>query len=121
MSKAPHRISVSSARIFWSGDLTPPFGVRDVFVSTTDQPEEKYTAEYFSHRWQCVVGNCNVEWLNDPLYTPEAVFGSFVARGFASAAEAINAVEQFAKIDACNWARAMLPRIRESYSTEGGL
>jgi hypothetical protein len=34
-----------------------------------------------------------------------------VATGFASPAEAINAIGQFAKIDACGWARAMLPRI----------
>lgn len=83
----------------------------DVWVSTTDQAEEAYTAEYFSLRWCFVVGNCDVEWLRDPLYTPEAVFGPMAAIGFASPAEAINAIRQFAKIDACGWALAMLARL----------
>jgi hypothetical protein len=103
-------IRVRSARIFWSDDPASR-RVCDVWVSTTDQPEEAFTAEYFSSRWTFVVGNCDVEWLRDPLYTPEAVFGQMVATGFASPAEAINAIGQFAKIDACGWARAMLPRI----------
>jgi hypothetical protein len=101
---------VRSARIFWSADAASR-RVCDVWVSTTDQPEEAYTAEYFSLRWTFVVGNCDVEWLQDPLYTPEAVFGQMVAIGFASSAEAIHAIRQFAKIDACAWARSMLPRI----------
>ena len=103
-------IRVGSARIFWSADPASR-KVRDVWVSTTDQPYEAYSAEYFSLRWTFVVGNCNVDWLRNPLCTPEAVFGQMAAIGFASPAEAINAIRQFAKIDACGWARAMLPRL----------
>ena len=48
---------------------------------------------------------------SQPLYTPEPVFGQTIAPGFAAPAEAITAIGQFAKIDACDWARAMLPRL----------
>ena len=86
--------------------------VTDVWVSTTDQPEEDYTREYFSPRWTCVVGNCDVDWLRHPEYTPEAVFGEMIEIGFHSSADPINALRQFAKIDSCDWAERMLARLR---------
>lgn len=101
---------MGSARIFWSADPANQ-KICDVWVSTTNQAREAYTAEYFSLRWTFVVGNCNVDWLHNPLCTPEAAFGQMAAIGFASSAEAINAIRQFAKIDACSWARTMLPRL----------
>ncbi len=46
--------------------------------------------EYFSPRWTCVVGNCDVDWLRHPEYTPEAVFGEMIEIGFHSSADLIN-------------------------------
>jgi hypothetical protein len=104
-------IRVASARIFWAHHPEKN-RVRDVWVSTTDQADEDYTAEYFSPRWCSVVGNCDVDWLKVPEYTPEAVFGELVEMGFHAKAELVNALRQFGKIDACRpWAAAMLGRL----------
>lgn len=112
--KGPHGsgdgIRASSARIFWSSHRETQ-RVTDVWVSTTDQPKEIYTEEYYSQRWNCVVGNCDVAWLRHPEYTPEAVFGTFIAAGFHSPADLVNALYQFAKIDICGWALPMLGRL----------
>ena len=105
------RIRARSARIFWS-DHRQTNRVTDVWVSTTDQPEKDFTREYFSPRWTCVVGNCDVDWLRHPEYTPEAVFGEMIEIGFHSSADLINALRQFAKIDSCDWAERMLARLR---------
>jgi hypothetical protein len=80
-------------------------------VSTTDQPEELFTREYFSPRWTCVVGNCDAGWLRHPEFTPEAVFGELIEIGFHSPSDLTNALRQFAKIDACRWALPMLARL----------
>lgn len=107
---AGHRIKARSARIFWS--LHPQTNrVTDVWVSTTDQPVEFFTREYFSQRWTCVVGNCDADWLRHPEFTPEAVFGELITIGFHSSADPINALRQFAKIDTCKWATPMLGRL----------
>jgi hypothetical protein len=80
-------------------------------VSTTHQPVELFTREYFSPRWGFVVGNGDVAWLRHPAFTPKAVFGQLIKLGFHSSAELINALRQFAKIDSCDWALAMLGRL----------
>ncbi len=100
----------SSACIFWSLHRETR-RVTDVWVSTTDQPREYYTEEYFSQRWDCVVGNCDRGWLSYPEYTPEAVFGAFIETGFHTPADLVNALHQFAKIDTCGWALPMLGRL----------
>ena len=103
-------IRAASARIFWSGHPESN-RVTDVWVSTTDQPYEAYTQEYFSLRWHCVVGNCDADWLCDPDYTPEAVFGEMAQTGFHCSADLINALRPFAKIDSCDWPPRMLGRL----------
>jgi hypothetical protein len=107
---AGDRIRARSARIFWSAHPQTN-RVTDVWVSTTDQPGEESAREYFSPRWTCVVGNCDVDWLRHPEFTPEAVFGELIGIGFHSSADLINALRQFAKIDSCHWALPMLGRL----------
>jgi len=108
--RAGHRIKASSARISWS--LHPQTNrVIDVWVSTTDQPVELFTREYYSPRWGFVVGNCDVDWLHHPEFMPEAVFGQLIKIGFHSSAELVNALRQFDKVDTCKWAAAMLGRL----------
>lgn len=60
------------------------------------------------------MGCCLSDWLNgNPQFTPEGVFSSFLMDGgFLSPAEAMRAVEQFAKIRECQWAREMLEQMK---------
>lgn len=104
-------IPVETARIFWSHGPAPHRHACDVYVSTSALPQTLVDDEYFSQRWWCVVGDCDVGWLVDPQYTPEAVFGELLESGFASRAEMLNALRQFAWIDTCSWARLMLARL----------
>ena len=106
-------INERSARIFWS-DHPVSGRVADVWVSTTDQSLEAFTEEYFSARWNNVVGNCDVAWLEDPAYTPEAVFGEMIETGFHDRTNLVGALRQFAKIDSCDWAQRMLGRLVSS-------
>ena len=103
-------IPVAAVRIFWSHGFQP-CRVRDVYVSRTDIDPHLVEAEYFSDRWECVVGNCDADWLRSSKFTPEAVFGELLVTGFASNEEAVNAIRQFAQIDVCAWARLALDRI----------
>jgi hypothetical protein len=57
-------------------------------------------------------GACYRDWMKpgDRTMTPEWVFGEFaVFHGFADSAAMEQAIAEFATIEECAWARAMLP------------
>src|SRR5438045_1939150 len=48
------------------------------------------------------------EWCNgDPAQTPEGAWALLDARGFASPADKVAALREFARIEGCDWARLM--------------
>jgi hypothetical protein len=54
------------------------------------------------------------DWLSGQFMTPEWIFSELmVAHGFATSAVAEQAIAEFAKIEECGWARAMLPTGRQ--------
>jgi hypothetical protein len=81
-----------------SGDLPNP----------SEDPNfwDKYAA--YNNRWTYDLGNSCNDWLTSDGKTAESVFGYLLRAGFASEAELKGAIEEFAHIEECSWARAML-------------
>jgi hypothetical protein len=89
--------------IFWN--LTDNYEVKDVeavFVPSEALRDDKLKAEYvrYNKRWE---SHLPVE-----DSTPEEIFGHLLHHGFASEAETRSALEEFAHIEECDWARLML-------------
>lgn len=58
--------------------------------------------------WDCHEGHVSYEWLTQDAWTPAAVFGRLLSRGFASRQAMINAIDEFAQIEEADWAREMM-------------
>lgn len=64
-------------------------------------------AAYNAH-WAGDLGNSVMGWMKPGGLTPEHVFGNMLATGFVDRGELRTAVEEFAHIEECDWARAIL-------------
>ncbi len=91
-------IKARDAKIYWNCSHTGR--VYDVRVRDRYDPAEERT---------CSSGAVWASWMHGKSMPPEAVFGELLLRyGFTTLEEARIALLQFAKIDNCAWARAML-------------
>lgn len=99
--------------IFWNLTDDDPERVRDVEVvffprEALHDEELKAKYDHYNRRWESDLGNSTPEWLEPGGYTPEDIFGHLLHYGFASDAETRGALEEFAHIEECEWARSML-------------
>lgn len=61
-----------------------------------------------AHFFACSAGASSDEWLcGDPAETPEGVYITLERHGFDSPASRVQALQQFAQIEGCNWAHLM--------------
>jgi hypothetical protein len=99
--------------IFWNWDNEHKAkDVEVVFIPRdVDLPKNEYYGRQFDHyvmQWDFDLGNSCSDWLQDPLFTPEGVFGVLLRDGFSNETELQRALEEFARIEECEWARNML-------------
>ena len=97
--------------IFWN--LTDEWTIKDVevvFVPREALADQELQTKYrrYNGQWVANLGNCVEQWLKEDGYTPEMIFGRFMHYGFASDAETRRALEEFAHVEECEWARLML-------------
>lgn len=104
---------IPAARALIGWNASPEHRVTDVFVlhdgrgedwELTGLPADWETADY-TH------GACFADWMKGGRdMTPEWVFSELlVFYGFADSKVAEKAIAEFAKIEECGWARAMVP------------
>jgi hypothetical protein len=103
--------------IFWNRDDTTG-KVKDVevvFVPRQALDDEELQDEYarYSERWESDLGNSTADWLQAGGDTPEDIFGYLLHYGFASEGETQRALEEFAHIEECEWARLMLQGFKD--------
>jgi hypothetical protein len=105
------RYSARHIDIFWN--LTDERAIKDVevvFVPREALADQELRNKYkrYSSQWVANLGNCAEQWLKEDGYTPERIFGRFMHHRFASDAETRRALEEFAHVEECEWARLML-------------
>ncbi len=61
----------------------------------------------YTRRWMADFGNSVAGWMAPEGFTPEYVFGMMLDRGFANQAELDVALNEFAHIEECDWARQL--------------
>src|SRR6267143_5468599 len=115
IATAEDSIPTEQARILWNWN--DKGRVRDVLIDV-HPGVSGYVPEY-SEEYMCSGGACYSDWLNPKEgvkdgfhpaahFTPEGTFGSMVSSGFVDDHELRNAILQFARIERCVWAQAML-------------
>lgn len=103
-------IPAQNAQIHWTEDDPAVVGrsaVNRVWVFDRTQP------------WidnpvlECSAGACCADWLDgtDPRSTPEGVYAGWLEVGFKDFSQHIEALEELAKIEGCDWAR----KIRDAW------
>ena len=80
-----------------------------------DDKANSFWREYatYNDRWESDLGNSCSDWLQPGGQTPEGIFGYLLGSGFSSPKELERALEEFAHIDECAWAREMLKYYRD--------
>jgi hypothetical protein len=104
--------------IFWNltGDDAPRVkDVEVVFVPREALSDDELKAEYvrYNRQWGSDLGNSTQHWLEEGGYTPEGVFEHLLHYGFASEADTRRALEEFAHIEECEWARLILRGLKD--------
>jgi hypothetical protein len=108
--------------VFWNKDSS--YKIKDVEVifiprGAHDLPRRPDGEEFwnaysrYNKRWRSDLGNSCRGWLEDDGLTPESIFGMLLEHGFSNNDELERALEEFAHIEECNWARAMLKGFRD--------
>lgn len=92
-----------------------------VFIPRTavpDEAENELWAEFrgYLEDWDCNQGNASGDWLTHAAWTPAAVFGRLLSRGFAARQAMVNALDEFAQIEEAGWAREMMAAIAPNQS-----
>ena len=86
--------------------------VTDVHVMNMDDVRIHGSDEdrIWSRPLMSTTGCCYTDWMTTHALTPEFVFSELlVFYGFADSSVADKAISEFAKIETCGWARAMVP------------
>jgi hypothetical protein len=99
--------------IFWNQDagskvkdVEVVFILRDREITESEGDQRRF--DVYIRNWDFNIGNSSTAWLQVPDATPEGVFGALLRVGFSSEAELPRALEEFAHIQECAWARKML-------------
>lgn len=104
-------------QIFWDTDkehrvenLEVVFVPRGAGVIPHRKDDPTFWQSYgrYIGEWDCDLGNSVAGWMEPQGSTPATVWGQLILRGFASQDEMIDALEEFAYIEECEWARDML-------------
>ena len=97
-------IPVKHAQIEW--DDGDDGKVREVLVFNRTQPP---SPGYRHELYDSSAGACAMDWMTgqDPRSTPEGVFVQMAHDGFFSPDAMLQALQEFGKIDTCDWARTM--------------
>jgi len=87
-------------------DVEVVFIVRDGTIEETGNFWRR--VDIYSEKWDRDIGNSYSGWLQEPALTPEGAFGALLGEGFSNETELRRALEEFAHIQECRWARKML-------------
>jgi hypothetical protein len=114
------RYPVEFVDIFWNRDNDGKVkDVEVVFIPRRKVGDDKevdgFWDEYaaYNKRWESDLRNSCSDWLQPGGQTPEGIFGYLLGTGFSSPQELERALEEFAHIEKCAWAREMLKYYRE--------
>jgi hypothetical protein len=109
--------------IFWDRDddykiehvevVFIPRGSNELRSVANDKDFWQIYADY-NRGWDSDLGNSSDDWLKNNGLTPESIFGQMLESGFSNKAELKQALDEFAHIEECNWARLMLKGFQES-------
>ena len=108
------RYPVRYVDVFWNLDHRKVHDVEVVFIPRRAAEGPNNDAEFWTayrayiQRWDFDLGNSCGRWLRPNGLFPEGIFGHLLQYGFYDQTELGRALEEFAHIEECRWARRML-------------
>jgi hypothetical protein len=116
MSK-PELVPARDAAICWfcEGERRGAFPIAEMYVfHRRDIGAGGAASALWSRPYAYTHGCVFTDWMNGQSHmTPEWIFSELmIFHGFANSQVAETAIAEFAKIDTCGWARAMVPPVK---------